>query len=137
MPQVKVAGRGSSRLQTSDQLEHFGSGIAERLTESTQASGDPATEVGELLVVDGFHRALELTGVRLECVELPSEEGSVVATDVFDVIRFVGLEQQERRRAVRGQPLLSEEVRIARCDDPLAWSRVGEVVAGNPAIVLR
>src|SRR4051794_6298753 len=69
--------RADRRSQIRNELEHLGRRVTERSTEAGQAGGDPTAELDQLFVVDGFHRALELAGVRLERVELAGEVGAV------------------------------------------------------------
>src|SRR3954447_4925242 len=90
-PPARVGGQGSSlsparRSQVSDQLEHLGSRVAERGTEACQARRDAVAEADQLFVVDRFHGALELAGVRFQRIELAGEVRAVVTAYDFDVV---------------------------------------------------
>ena len=87
--------------QVSDQLEDLGSGVAERFAELGQSGGDTSTKLGQLVLVDRLHGALELAGVCLERVELALEVATLVSADIFDVVGRVGFEEQQRVGSVR------------------------------------
>ena len=61
---------------------------------------------------------------------------STNSRDVLDVVRLVGLPQQQRRRAVRGEAVLGEEVRIAGGDDGVAHEPAGVAVVGVQPVAL-
>ena len=61
---------------------------------------------------------------------------STFAADVLDVVRHVGLQQQQRGRAVVGEAVLREEVRIAGGDDRVAHEPPGVAVVGVQAVPL-
>src|SRR4029079_19833885 len=70
------------------------------------------------------------------CVEFASEQRTVTTADVFDVIRLVGFEQQQLRRAVGLQSLLPEEVGITRRDDSFARQQTGVPMVGMQSVTL-
>ena len=56
-----------------------------------------------------------------------------VARDVFDVVGFIGLPQQQRCRAMRLGALLREEMRVPGGDDPIGQEEPGVAVVGVQA----
>ena len=68
----------------------------------------------------------------LEGVELDVD----VLGDVLDVVGLVGLPQEQCVGAVRGEPVLLVEVRVAGVDDPLAGEETRMAMVGVEAIAL-
>ena len=89
-------------------------------------------EGAELTGVGGVHRRLELALVGLQRGQLAVDE----LGDVLDVVRLVGLQQQQRRGAMRGEAVLGEEVRIAGGDDRVAHEPTGVAVIGMEPVAL-
>ncbi len=76
------------------------------------------------------HRALKLALVGQEGRDLRLHE----IGDVLDVVRFVGLPQQEGRRAMRRETLIGVEVGIARGDDGAGDDEPRRAVVGMEAV---
>ena len=91
-----------------------------------------AAEGGELLVVDGLHRRLELAPMRLEGGELGVDRRA----DVLDVRGLVRLPEQQRRRSVRLEPVLGMEVGVASGHDGLADEQAGVAVIRMEPVAL-
>src|SRR5205823_13564042 len=68
-----------------------------------------------------LHDALPISAVS----EQGGDLGLQVRADVLDVVGFVGLPQQQCRRAVCRKPRLGEEVRVARGHDAVGQQEAG------------
>ncbi len=86
----------------------------------------------QLRVVNGLHRRFELALVGLE----RGEFGVDPTGDVFEVVRGVGLEQQQVLGPMVGDSVLWEEVRVAGGHDALAGEQAGVAMIGMQPISL-
>ena len=89
-------------------------------------------ERGQVIVVGGVHRRLELTLVGEQRIQLAFQR----RRDVFHVVRLVGLEQQEGGRTMVGETEVGEEVRVARRDHTLAGEQSGVAMIGMKSVAL-
>lgn len=65
-----------------------------------------------------------------------SDLGGQMLGDVLDVVRLVRLPKEQRRGAVRRDPLVGEEVRITGGHDPVGHEKPGMPVVGVQAVAL-
>ena len=121
-----------SAQRSAEDSEDLGGGDAEGRTELAETGPDALAERLQLTGVGGVHRRLELALVGLQGGELAVDE----RRHVLDVVRLVGLPQQQGGRAVRGEVVLGEEVGVARGDDGVADQPAGVAVIGMEPVAL-